>query len=99
MDRRSRNGLDSSYLGRECVLLISGDGATWMRDALRKSGVTFSADLDGRNRECCCCFRKFTADLQEITNAGSGNADPVLGFCKQFARNGALSNGGSENPS
>ena len=49
--------------------------------------------------ECCCCFRLFVADLQEISSSGSGNAVAVLGFCKGFARHGALSNGDSGNPS
>ena len=38
-------------------------------------------------------FQPVTRGLQEIASSGSGNADPVLGVCKQFARNGALSNG------
>lgn len=31
----------------------------WMRDALRRSGGGRDGDLDGRNRECCPCFRLF----------------------------------------
>ena len=55
--------------------------------------------LDGRNRECWSCFSRFTAVLLEIASSGSANADPVLAICKGFARNGALSNGISGNPS
>ena len=35
----------------------------------------------------------FGRDLQEIASSDSVNAVPVLAVCKQFARNGALSNG------
>ena len=54
--------------------------------------------LDGRNREWGSCFSQFAADLLEIASSGSTNADPVLGFCNGFARNGVLSNGGAGNP-
>ena len=64
-----------------------------MEYALRRSGVLFWWVLDGRNKECCCCFRQFARDFLEIASSGSGNAVPVLGICKQFDRNGALSNG------
>ena len=64
-----------------------------MRDALSRSEGSGDGDLDGRNMECLCCFGKFTADLLEIANAGSGNGDGDLGFCNGFARNAALSNG------
>ena len=75
------------------MLLISGDGAIWMRNALRRSGGSGIANLDGRNRECRCCFSQFTADLQEIANAGSAKAVVVLEIYNGFARNGADSNG------
>ena len=65
----------------------------WMRSALRRSGGGRDGVFDGRNRECYCCFSRFAADLLKITNSGSANDDPVLGICKQFARNGANSNG------
>ena len=68
------------------MLLISGDGAIWMRDALRRSEAERDGSLQARNRECCSWFRQFAADLQEIASSGSVNAVPVLGFCKQFAR-------------
>ena len=70
-----------------------------MRRALRKSEGEIDGVLDGRNRECCSCFTGFAADLLEIASSGSGNAVPVLGICNGFARNGALSNGDSGNPS
>ena len=49
--------------------------------------------LHGRNKECRSYFSRFTRDLPEIASSGSVNAAPVLEVCKQFARNGALSNG------
>ena len=64
------------------MLLISGNGAVWMRDALRRSGGGRDGVLDGRNRECCSCFRLFRRDLQEIANSRSVNAVPGLGICK-----------------
>ena len=48
--------------------------------------------FEARNMECRSCFSRFTRDLPEIANSRSANADPVLVVCKQFARNGALSN-------
>ena len=54
----------------------------WIRRALRRSGVSFGAHLHGRNRECCSCFSRVTADLQEIASSDSGNGDPVLAICK-----------------
>ena len=62
------------------MLLISGDQADLDRNALRRSGVNFGAGLDGRDKECCCCFRPFTAILEEIASSGSENADADLGF-------------------
>ena len=43
-------------------------------------------------------FGQFARDLLGIANARSANADPGLGICNGFARNGALSNGGAGNP-
>ena len=71
----------------------------WIRRALRRSGVSFGAGLDARDKACRCCFSRFTAVLQEIPSSGSANADPVSVVCKRFARNGTLSNGNSGNPS
>ena len=70
-----------------------------MRRALRRSEGGRDGVLDGRNRECCSCFTGFTAVLLEIANPGSANAVPILAICNGFARNGALSNGDSGNPS
>ena len=75
------------------MLIISGYGAGLDGRSLRRSGVWFGADLDGRNKECCCYFSRFTEDLLEIANSRSANADPGLGICKGFPRNGADSNG------
>ena len=99
MDRRSKNGLESEVLGVHMCYLFLEDGAGLDENALRRSGVTFGAHLEARNRECCSCFGQFKADLLEIASSGSANAVPVLAICKQFARNGALSNGDSGNPS
>ena len=71
----------------------------WMRAALRRSEGYFWGVLQGMNRECRSCFKLFAADLQEIASSGSRNADPVLAVCNGFARNAALSNGNSGNPS
>ena len=62
--------------------LILGMVDVWMRRALRRSGVCFGDVLDGRDKECRCCFSRFAADLQEIASSGSSNAVPILGFCK-----------------
>ena len=40
-----------------------------MRDALRRSEGYFWCSLQGRNKECRCCFSRFTADLLEIANS------------------------------
>ena len=82
-----------------CELIKSGDGDVSIREALRRGEGLFWCCLDGRNKECCCCFRRFAADLLEIASSGSANAVPVLVVCNGFARNGALSNGNSGNPS
>ena len=55
------------------MLLISGDDADLDEEALRRSGGWFGAGLDDRNKECCCCFRTFTAVLLEIASSGSVN--------------------------
>ena len=99
VDRRSSGGLDSEVLGVHVCYSFLEDGGGLDERALRRSGVTFGAHLEARNMECCCCFGLFAADLQEIANSRSANGDPGLGFCKRFARNGALSNGNSGNPS
>ena len=99
MDRRSKDGLDSEVLAVHTCYLILEDGDCLDRNALRRSEGLFWCSLEARNMECCCCFRWFGRDLQEIASSGSANADPVLGVCKQFARNGALSNGRAGNPS
>ena len=80
------------YLFLEMVLVS-------MRRALRRSGGGRDGGLDGRKKEYCCWFSRFTAVLQEIPSSGSANADPVSVVCKRFARNGTLSNGNSGNPS
>ena len=64
------------------MLLISGNGAGLDENALRRSGVIFGAHLEARNRKCRSCFGLFAADLQEIANSRSANADPGLGICK-----------------
>ena len=81
------------------MLLISGNGAVWMRDALRRSGGGIDGVLEGWNRECRSCFTLFAAVLEGIASSGSVNGDPVLVICNGFARNGALSNGRAGNPS
>ena len=43
-------------------------------------------------------FTGFARDLLKIASSGSANADGVLAIFKQFARNGALSNGPAGNP-
>ena len=70
----------------------------WMEDALRRSGGGSGDGLDGRDKECCSCFSQFGRDLLEVASSGGRNADPVLGFCNGFARNGSLSNGIQETP-
>ena len=69
-----------------------------IRNALRRSEGSGIADLDGRNRKCRSCFSGFTAVLEEIASSGGVNADAVFAICKQFARNGADSNGIQETP-
>ena len=99
MNRRFNSRLDSEVLAVHVCNSILEDGAVSDERALRRSEGYFSCCLQGRNMECCSCFGQFTAVLQEIASYGSANADPVFGICKQFARNGALSNGNSGNPS
>ena len=93
VDRRSKNGLDSSYLGMHVCYLFMEDGNGFDEMALRRSEGLFWCCLDGRDKECCCCFSQFGRDLQETASYRSGNADPGLAICKRFARNSALSNG------
>ena len=71
----------------------------WMEDTLRRSEGGRDRVLEARNKECWSCFSRFTAVFLEIANSESVNGDAGLGICKQFARNGALSNGNSGNPS
>ena len=99
MDRRSKFRLDSEVLDVHTCYSFLGNGDGLDRNALRRSEGLFWCSLEARNMECCCCFRRFAADLLEIASSGSVNADPGLGICNCFSRNGALSNGDSGNPS
>ena len=98
VDRRSISGLESEVLGMHVCNSSLVMVVVWMRSALRRSEGERDGVLQGRNMECRGCFSQFKAVLLEIASSGSGNADPVLAICKQFARNGALSNGNSGNP-
>ena len=51
MNRRFSGGLDSEVLAVHVCYSFLEDGAVSMEDALRRSGVCFGADLDGRNME------------------------------------------------
>ena len=93
MDRRSKFRLDSEVLAVHVCYSFLGMVMVWIGSALRRSEGERDGVLDGRNKECCSCFSRFTAVLLEIANSESVNGDAGLGICKQFARNGALYNG------
>ena len=99
MDHRSKSRLDSEVLDVHMCNSFLVMVMVWMRAALRRSEGERDGGLEARNKECRCCFSRFKADLQEIASSGSVNAGDVLGFCNGFARNAALSNGNSGNPS
>ena len=99
MNQRFNSGLESEVLDVHVCNSILGMVLVWIRNALRRSGGGRDGVLHGRNKECCSWFSRFTADLLESASSGSANAVAVLGFYKSFARNGALSNGDSGNPS
>ena len=98
MNRRFNSRLESEVLGVHMCYSILEDGTGLDENALRRSGVTFGAHLEARNRKCRSCFSGFTAVLEEIASSGGVNADAVLAICKRFARNGADSNGIQETP-
>ena len=99
MDRRSISGLESEVLAVHVCYSFLEVVMVWMRDALRRSEGGRDAILEARNKECRSCFRLFVAVLQEIASSGNANGNLVLVVCNGFARNGALSNGHSGNPS